>query len=480
MKNRIIILLLFIPIALHAQKISPEAIRYDFEIFRQALQETHPGMYRFTGKQSFDTAFDNTAKNITDSLTSEEFFKMLAPLVARVKCGHVKFFPSQGNADVHQFHYFFDTTRLFPYELFFSEGRVLLKGSYSVNFNNEHFGARLLTINGMSINKITEKLLDVIPADGNVVSSKYLELNNYFPAWYANFFQQTDLFTIEIEKTNGFRETLQLQPVSLSAIRVGKKQEQRQEPNFSLTFPEKEVAVMKIHAFYPLSENDDFKEFLKESFRQIHANNTEHLILDLRNNEGGNDRWGALLYSYFTDKKFRYYKELRLSGIKYTTEPYLQKPKFFGLLKLLVRKKDGKYYWTKHKNLKVQKPQKDVYKGAVYVLLNGNSFSVTSEFAAIAKSNRRAIFFGQESGGTYEGNNSGTFAFVNLPHSKLTLAIPLLAYYLDVKAENPMDRGILPDYPIEPVLSHSDNELEYVMEFIRKTESGKTAGGHDK
>jgi hypothetical protein len=369
---------------------------------------------------------------------------------------------------------------LFPYKLFFSEGRALLKGTYSDNLKNEHFGATLLTINGTSMNKIIEILMEVIPADGNVVSSKYLELNNYFPAWYANFFQQADSFIIEVEKTNGRRETLHLQPVSLATIRYGMKQEQRQEPNFSLSFPEKDVAIMKIHAFYPLSENDNYKEFLKESFRQIHTNNTEHLILDLRNNEGGNDRWGALLYSYLTDKKFRYYKELQLSGLKYTTEPYLQKPKFFGLLKLLVRKKDGKYYWTKHKNLKIQKPQKDVYKGAVYVLLNGNSFSVTSEFAAIAKSNRRAIFFGQESGGTYEGNNSGTFAFVNLPHSKLTLAIPLMAYYLDVKSENPMDRGILPDYPIEPVLSNTDNEMNYVLEFIRKADRRITTVGQGK
>jgi C-terminal processing protease CtpA/Prc len=237
--------------------------------------------------------------------------------------------------------------------------------------------------------------------------------------------------------------------------------------NFSLDFPENNIALMKIRNFYPLSPKDDYKKFLKHSFLQIKTQKTEHLIIDLRDNEGGMDRWGALLYSYLTDKKFSYYKELRLSGINFSTGHHLQKPRFFGILKILVRKKDGNYYWTRHKNLKIQKPQHNSYSGNVYVLLNGNSYSVTAEFAAIAKSNNRALFFGQETGGAYEGNNSGTFAFVNLPNSSLTLAIPMLAYYLDVKPVNPMDRGILPDYYIPPVLNEKNNEPDFVIDFIR-------------
>ncbi|NJO88376.1 MAG: hypothetical protein HC831_04950 [Chloroflexia bacterium] len=225
---------------------------------------------------------------------------------------------------------------------------------------------------------------------------------------------------------------------------------------------------MHIRVFYPTSENDHYEKFLKESFREIKTRGTEYLIIDLRNNEGGIDRWGAMLYAYLTDKKFRYYKELRLSGVKFTTEPYLQKPRFFGILKLLVHKKDGKYFWPHHKNLKVQKPRRETFNGKVYILVNGNSYSVTSEFAAIARSEKRALFFGQETGGTYEGNNSGTFAFVTLPNSRLTLAIPILAYYLDVHPENPLDRGILPDYYISPAQENGqDAEMDFVMEYIK-------------
>ncbi len=450
-----------------AQKFSAGQIKQDLSIFRKSLEETHPGLYRYTTKQWFDSAFANTVANIKDSITQKEFYQMLAPLVARIKCGHTKFFP-QSDVNLNHFHYFYDTTKLFPIRLFFTENKVFISGSYNEDTDKQLYGAEILRINSEPLSEIKEKLMTFIPADGNVTSSKYLELNNYFPAWYANFINAPDSFQVDLLMNDGAKSQINLKPVTLSIInRQIKAGQNNNQANFSLDFLENNIAMMKIRNFYPLSPKDDYKQFLRESFLRIKNNKTEHLIIDLRDNEGGMDRWGALLYSYLTDKKFDYYRELRLSGVKFTTEPYLDKPKFFGILKLLVRKKDGKYYWTRHKNLKVQKPQRNPYKGKVYVLVNGNSYSVTAEFAAIAKSNNRALFFGQETGGAYEGNNSGTFAFVNLPNSRLTLAMPMLAYYLDVKSVNPMDRGILPDYYIPQVLDGKDKETDFVIDFIR-------------
>lgn len=458
-------MLTIVPMA--AQNLSPDEIKQDFGIFRKSLEETHPGLYRFTTKQWFDSAFASTVANIKDSITQKEFYQLLAPLFARIKCGHTKFFP-QSDVNLNHFHYFYDTTKLFPMKLFFTENKVFIAGSYNEKTDTQLYGAEILRINSEPIAEIKEKLMTFIPADGNVISSKYLELNNYFPAWYANFINAPDSFQVELLKSDGTKSQINLKPVTLSIInRQIKDDQSSNQANFSLDFPESNIALMKIRNFYPLSPKDDYKQFLRESFLRIKNNKTEHLIVDLRDNEGGMDRWGALLYSYLTDKKFNYYRELRLSGVKFTTGPYLDKPKFFGILKLLVRKKDGKYYWTRHKNLKVQKPQRNPYNGKVYVLVNGNSYSVTAEFAAIAKSNNRALFFGQETGGAYEGNNSGTFAFVNLPNSRLTLAMPMLAYYLDVKPANPPDRGILPDYHIPPVLDGKDKEPGFIIDFIR-------------
>lgn len=455
-----------------AQKFSGDQAKQDFGIFRKSLEETHPGLYRFTTKQQFDSAFNSTEAQIKDSISGKEFYQLLAPLVARIKCGHTKFFP-QDDVNINRFHYFYDTTKLFPLRLFFAENKVTIAGNYEEHPASNLYGAELLAINGKPVSEIKTKLLNYITADGNVVSSKYLELNNYFPALYANFVNAPDSFQIDLKMGDGKLTQMNLKPVSLSRINRETDADQNTESNFSLEFQANNIALMKIRAFYPLSRTDDYQKFLKQSFLELKDKNTRHLVIDLRDNEGGNDRWGALLYSYLTDRKFRYYRELRLSGINITTEPYLHKPRFFGILKLLVHKKGGKYYWTRHKNLKIQKPQRNAYQGKVYVLVNGNSYSVTAEFAAIVKSKNRALFFGQETGGAYEGNNSGTFAFVNLPNTKLTLAIPILAYYLDVNPVNPMDRGVLPDYYIPPVLDGKDKEPGFVIDFINKNYPGE-------
>ncbi|NJK97575.1 MAG: hypothetical protein HC905_24120 [Bacteroidales bacterium] len=128
--NLFLMIILLLPTQVEGQKFSSQQLRNDFEIFRKSLEEIHPGLYRFSDKQWFDSAFNNTAAFIQDSMSLKEFYRLSAPLVAQVKCGHTKYFPASGDANIHQFHYFFDTTRLFPIKLFFTENKVQVVGTY--------------------------------------------------------------------------------------------------------------------------------------------------------------------------------------------------------------------------------------------------------------------------------------------------------------------------------------------------------------
>lgn len=177
----------------------------------------------------------------------------------------------------------------------------------------------------------------------------------------------------------------------------------------------------------------------------------------------------SLLYSYLVSEPFRYYEKLRIPNKKHSFKAYAQFPKFYGLLKLFIKKdKNGEgYLWTKSKNLKLQKPQP--FAGEVYVLINGFSFSVTLEFAAVAKASGQAKFIGHETGGTFSGNNSGTFVIVTLPNSRLTMGIPMMGYYMAVPTTQPADRGV-PDVPvnitIEDILSDKDRGMEKVLQIV--------------
>jgi len=460
-----ILFVLLVNMDLSGQIISSAEAKQDFFVFKTVLEEAHPGIYRFESKEAIDSLFQKTEKSLVDSISKVEFFRLLSPVVAAIRCGHTKFFPDGLYDDNHLYHYFYGTSGLFPFKLLFSGQKAYFFDSYDQEADIEK-GTEVISINDKPVAELISFLFQNIVADGRVKSSKYLELDNFFSAYYANLIESPEQFRLTFRKANGEIFTSVVPAASLEKIEEYERKNSKQaEPNFALTFPEGQVALMKINAFYPLSKEDNFKRFLKTSFAEIHSKNIKRLVIDLRNNEGGNDRWGAMLFAYLTDKPFRYYRALKLPNKNFSFRDYAQMPRFYWLLKLLVRKDgDGGYKWTIHKNLKVQKPSKHPFSGEVIVLVNGYSFSVTSEFAAVVKASGRARLSGQETGGAYSGNNSGTFVLVKLPNSRLVLGIPMLGYYIAVPPVQAFDRGVLPDIEINPDIQQIINGEDLVLE----------------
>jgi C-terminal processing protease CtpA/Prc len=222
----------------------------------------------------------------------------------------------------------------------------------------------------------------------------------------------------------------------------------------------------------------DVRKTFKDIFWQLNAKNIQNLVIDVRGNEGGIDKWGALLYSYLSDKPFRYYHKLRVAQKKkFSFEEHIAwKPKEFGLYRRLIMKTgDGGYTFPFKSTLKEQKPQKNPFKGQVYVLTDGYSFSVTSEFAAIAHHHQRATFIGRETGGGYYGNTSGFFVVAVLPNTGIEITTPQWDYYMAVSGYPHQDRGVLPDYEVVPtiddLLQKRDATMDFTLDLIRKKKS---------
>jgi C-terminal processing protease CtpA/Prc len=148
-----------------------------------------------------------------------------------------------------------------------------------------------------------------------------------------------------------------------------------------------------------------------------------------------------------------------------TISPYL-------LVKNLinVKKVDGRLFY-KLKQSKVREPNALGYKGNVYVIINGNSFSASSIIPTKLKATGRAVFVGEETGGAYNGTVAGIFKNYQLPTSKINIRIGLMQVETPHKI-TPDGYGIIPDVKISPTLedrlSGKDPELNWVLNQIEK------------
>ncbi|MGV3538544.1 MAG: S41 family peptidase [Rufibacter sp.] len=454
------------------RQFTPAQLQEDFRLLYSMLKEGHPGMYRYTSKEKFGHLYDSIALTLDHPMTQQEFFVAATPLIAALKDGHTKWMPRSRK----HYQYYYNLDRLFPLELHFTGKQAHLVHNMAAG-STIPLRSEVLAINGLPIAEMVDQLLPkVFFADGNSQAVKYLSLDRFLPFYYGTYIGASNQYEITYKAPESQEiSTAKVPAVTLETIQqLEKVREKPKRPPIRVEYKENNTPLLSIDNFNIYKNEMDVEQVMKDIFWQINAKNTQHLIIDLRSNEGGIDKWGALLYSYLTDKRFRYYDSLLVpKKDKFTFEKQIVwLPKEFPIYRRLISKtKGGNYTFRFKKTLREQKPQKNNFKGEVYVLIDGYSFSVTSEFCAIAHYHKRATFIGRETGGGYYGNTSGFFVPAKLPHTNLEVAMPQWDYYMAVSGYPYKDRGILPDYPIEytadDLIRKRDLDLEKALELIK-------------
>lgn len=448
-------------------RLTPAELKADLAIFRAALVEAHPGLYAFHDRAYWTKRFAALERQLDKPMNELAFYRLLNPVAVDIRCGHVKWFRDGKPDDLYAFY----QTGLFPLRLYFQQGKAMHYFSYGAS--GVPVGAEIVSINGKPMTAVTAQLLAQVLVDGTVESARWQLLGEQFAGYYASFIGPAQDFVVGYRMKGGAVKTVRLSSVEVGAIRQ-KGIEAPQQPgneaslhvdSLGVTFPKPGVALLRIPVFMPQEGAQPWEAFLQNAFGRIKAADTQHLILDLRNNEGGMDRFGAQLYAWLTNQPFYYYDRITVVSDKdLSFRPYASLPGQYDQLKAFINKQGDEYVFTMNPGLGEQAPQPHGYTGKLYVLINGRSFSVTSEFSAIVRDRHRGVFIGEESGGTLTANNSGGFAIVKLPHSKLTLAVPLLRYHMSLQGKYSPQHGIVPDHLVVPAVEDLVAGRDVVLE----------------
>lgn len=452
-----------------------DQLRTDFKIVRQALNEAHPDLYRYTSKEKMDHEWNRAGDSLSGPMNALEFYRVLAPLIALVRDGHMGLsLPNNVEEQLVQSPILPFGVRMVgrtPYVFRDFSGQVATRA-----------GREIVSINGVAASKLVEAMLAVVTADGDGESARRLSLGERFA---GNIVKICDLHApyqvVLRDPKSKQTETNRLDGlVSGSLYKLWRSKwpddiEVRMErPPSELEFIDNgAIARMRIPG-WGSSEEDakrrDLRNFFEHAFEEFAARKTRALIIDVRNNGGGEDEVAQILASHLIQKPFRYYRDIVLKGISFNFYKYVTAPDPIPT-DLVARGTDGRFHFTGHPSMGLKSPREPGFGGALFLLMNGGSFSTSTEFLAAIRSHRPATFIGEESSGAYGGNNSGFEPTMTLPATKLTLRIPLAAYYMDVTGPWPARRGVMPDvtttYSIEEMLKGVDKEFETALSLAR-------------
>ena len=484
-----------------------DQLKSDVDFTYTKLQNLHPNLYWYIDKLALDFKFDSIKSTIDHPITPLAFYKKLSPIVAAVRQGHTFLYPAS-------------------MQMTKKETKALVKkgtGPFS-QFDFDFFDNKLYVVNNKSYDKNIQAGSEVIAVNGTKPFNLIQEYNRYYSSDGYNITLKTTTsgkrFTSYFTVQNGIKDSLTYtlkynNIIKLVTIKRYKEDSiKKQEPkprkrmtaldrkksrvtrrkkrvsgynadlknyNRNLNFIEKDssVAIMKIRSF----NKGDFGPFYKESFRKIDNYKAKTLILDLRDNGGGRLNEIVDLYSYLADSTFMFLdksevvsKSSLMEGAYFNGGSFAIKilkaiyaPLVYSYLLFTVHK-DGtaKNWYASHTRL--HQLSSNAFKGKIYVMINGGSFSASSLISSNLKKSKRVTFVGEETGGAFNGTVAGFMPVVELPHSELKIRIGLMMMAPHHKTEI-KGRGIFPDKEINPTLEDRlqdyDPELNWIVKDIQ-------------
>lgn len=502
---------------------SPEALQKDVDYAYRKLKKLHPRLYQFVSKETLDRKFDSLKTSLDSPMDSKHFYEKLSPVISEVRQGHISSnFP--GKRYTRKEIKALNKLKLDFNDLDFEYVEDALWISNTRGKDSSIVGSEVLSIDDKAIADVFKAYKKTFSSDGYNTTFQDRFLAFRFSQLYRKHQGYLDSVSLKLRKSDSVfikqykrypKDSLDLaatikdslamalgdtlapkKKLTKAARKLKKKQHRakrkynqkrgyiasRKHYNRNLEFLDTtgQTAYMQIRSW----TNGPYKKFYEESFAKIDSAGTKTLILDLRDNTGGRLDEIQDFYGYLVDKEYQFVNRAETN----TRLPYFKG--FFspnetivgGAIKgvltpflvvhnlLRSSKKDGKLVF-KYKSSKIKQPYPHNFKGKLYVLINGNSFSASSILSTNLHATQRAVFVGEETGGGYNGTVAGHYKTIQLPNTKVRVRFGLMhieaPYYSDQKG-----RGIPADHRIQPTAADRsqgiDPELEWILEDIKK------------
>jgi C-terminal processing protease CtpA/Prc len=472
-------------VSAQSNMLSPVQIEEDVNVFITALKKAHPGLDVYLNQFQLDSLFEELKVN-QEEMELKDFYTSLLKTVTSIGDGHTDLYEGKLFREIYPY---LESTM--PFEFC-----IVNKDIYVSKFYDNTFGiskySQVSSINGKPSDEILEILYSLTPADGHNTGFKEAYNEKILSRQFAKLIEFSEEYTIVIEHPDNSIKTINVNGVHDSIIH--KNYYDKTPLNFELNKSDN-YAILTANTFqYRLIVEGgfDYHKFLEQSFEELKKSKVENLIIDLRENYGGDNILAITLYSYLTDGQF---KAMSSSLTKLhdtiSVSPYSNFPKGnypFERTHEIKPIENGFYelnngidskalynsdFIYKGPNKKAENISKNKFDGTIYCLTSGLTFSAAANFSTLLSRNENVLFIGQETGGANGIFCGGGFYTVTLPNSQFVLQIPFMRRCVEGLEVAEQGFRIIPDYTIdkdiESMKKGEDNGLTKAKELIKTT-----------
>lgn len=441
------------------QPLTAKQAQRELKILKRALSDLHPGLYRYQTPEQFQAVFTRAETEVAKGSDTLKMYLIASRIAAAVRCGHTWTNPLNQGLKVQ------DALALLPalpLHVRLLEGRLLVTASADPKIP---VNAELLTIDGRTPTVLASELIPYLRADGHSDGKRLSQIDSNVDGGAMDRLLPllhppgASGYTLSFRPHDGRTSVALGQKIDVALVTGMLVAERERRLKASGLMPENtdwrfeiagDTATMTLPTFVFWRSEFDWRGFLQRSFDTLAARKVNKLILDLRQNEGGDDAIGNALQAHLLTKTF-VIKAKRLESA-YERAPY-DLARFMDTWDFSFFDRTGQVVHGEGRNWLLREqpvddriePDARPYRGHVVLLTGPRMSSAGFLIARNLKASGSATLIGQPTGGDLRGLNGGQLAWLVLPTSGVSIDIPLIGSFS--KTPQP-DRGVLPDIAV--------------------------------